>query len=359
VSRQYLNLTSAAWRQLRHNWNLPATPSYLWQTIGPGAVLSAMAAVQHSTSQEQLAKANLRDAVVVLGYWRSGTTLLHELLCLDQRFTFPTTHACMNPQHFLFSEASALARERVAAQRPMDEMEVRPGSPQEDEFALLSLGARSPYEALVIPNVLPEALKLTDPDDLSADDAKQWRELFVSFLAGVSLRGSGKPLILKSPTHGARVTTLRRLLPDARYILIVRDPVTNFESVVRMWRRMFETYAFGPIPTDDAIREAVLQDRPRFEQKLAAGVSGLPESQFTVVSYESLVSNPLAVIERIYSQLSLGDFEVVREAVASELARRTGYHAKGQLSSDAWLGRIREDWAELLAQYASLRENGQ
>jgi len=44
----------------------------------------------------------------------------------------------------------------------MDEMEVRPGSPQEDEFALLSLGARSPYEALLVPAILPESLKLTD-----------------------------------------------------------------------------------------------------------------------------------------------------------------------------------------------------
>ena len=54
----------------------------------------------------------------------------------------------------------------------MDEMEVRPASPQEDEFALLSLGARSPYESLIIPSVLPEALKLTDPRDLSPDRAK-------------------------------------------------------------------------------------------------------------------------------------------------------------------------------------------
>ncbi|HZD32715.1 MAG TPA: hypothetical protein VE779_13770, partial [Candidatus Angelobacter sp.] len=122
MSRQYLNLTSSAWRQLRRNWHLLPSPMLLWQTFGPGTVLSAMTAMQRSVSHEQLSKADLRDAVVVLGYWRSGTTLLHELLCLDNRFTFPTTHACMNPHHFLFSESSALAREGAVAQRPMDEM---------------------------------------------------------------------------------------------------------------------------------------------------------------------------------------------------------------------------------------------
>ena len=44
-----------------------------------------------------------------------------------------------------------------------------------------------------------------------------------------------RPLILKSPTHGFRVATLRELLPDARFVLIVRDPATHFESVIRMW----------------------------------------------------------------------------------------------------------------------------
>jgi hypothetical protein len=45
----------------------------------------------------------------------------------------------------------------------MDEMEVPASSPQEDELALLSLGATSPYEAVLIPAILPEALK---PQDL-------------------------------------------------------------------------------------------------------------------------------------------------------------------------------------------------
>jgi hypothetical protein len=50
----------------------------------------------------------------------------------------------MNPHHFLLSEASILSRGGSRRQRPMDEMEFHTGSPQEDEFALLALGARSP-----------------------------------------------------------------------------------------------------------------------------------------------------------------------------------------------------------------------
>jgi hypothetical protein len=327
----------------------------LWQTLAPGSLFSMMLGLQQAVNAAQLARANFDGAVLILGYWRSGTTLLHELLCLDTRYTYPTTHACMNPHHFLLTEASVLARGGPSTTRPMDEMEVRSASPQEDEFALFCLGARSPYEALVMPKILHEALQLSDPEDLSSQENKRWREIFLNFLSGVSVRGGGRPMILKSPTHGFRVSTLRELLPDARYVLIVRNPLTSFESVVRMWRKMFESYALGPIPADDEIREAVLADRPRFEAKLASSTPGLPQNRFVTIRYESLVENPLGVIEQLYGRLELLDFEPVRHALMNEVQRRRQYRAKGSLPSPAWRERIEKEWAPILEQYAALR----
>jgi hypothetical protein len=151
------------------------------------------------------------------------------------------------------------------------------------------------------------------------------------------------------------VSTLRELLPDARFLVIIRDPVTNFESVVRMWRKMFETYAIGPIPPDDAIREAVLGDRPRFEAKLAATTADLPSNRYAAITYESLVANPVAVIEQLYQRLELGDFEPVREAIVAETKRRSGYQAKGSLPSEEWRQRINLEWAAILRVYANMR----
>jgi hypothetical protein len=352
VKRQQLNLTGAAWRQLRRNWSVPFAPALLWQTLVPGSMFAAMDSMQRSISSDGLAKANLTGAVVILGYWRSGTTLLHELLCLDPRYTFPTTHACMNPHHFLLTEQAALARDQPGVRRPMDDMEVRAGSPQEDEFALLSLGARSPYEALLVSEHLPEALKLADPRDLTPAEEIRWHEVFLNFLRGVSMRGAGRPVILKSPTHGFRVTTLRELLPDARFVLIVRDPMINFESVIRMWHTMFETYSTSDrIPADDEIREAVLADRPRFEAKLDAGTAGLPSNRFAVLTYERLIENPSTAVEQLYNQLDLGDFKAVQPVIEAEIQRRRDYRALGKMPSPEWQQRIATAWREVFAKY--------
>ena len=77
-----------------------------------------------------------KHPVFVLGHWRSGTTLLHELLVCDPRHTYPDTFSCFAPNHFLLSRRLfawwlwALMPHR----RPMDNMSVGFDSPQEDEW---------------------------------------------------------------------------------------------------------------------------------------------------------------------------------------------------------------------------------
>src|SRR5262249_7520425 len=49
-------------------------------------------------------RTQIKDApIFIVGHWRSGTTLLHELLVLDARYTYPTTFECLCPNHFLAS----------------------------------------------------------------------------------------------------------------------------------------------------------------------------------------------------------------------------------------------------------------
>src|SRR5437016_2758103 len=50
------------------------------------------------------ATAITKAPIFILGHWRSGTTLLHELLVLDPRHTFPDTYHCFDPCHPLITE---------------------------------------------------------------------------------------------------------------------------------------------------------------------------------------------------------------------------------------------------------------
>src|SRR5690242_20400876 len=61
--------------------------------------------VQDVLFSDAVRRTPIRESpLFILGHWRTGTTLLHELLILDERHSFPTTYECLEPNHFLLTE---------------------------------------------------------------------------------------------------------------------------------------------------------------------------------------------------------------------------------------------------------------
>ena len=123
-------------------------------------------AVQSLLYQRRIAATAIEESpIFILGHWRSGTTYLHELMALDPALCAPTTYECFAPKHFLIS-AWFFTRLgwMLPKLRPMDDMPLGWDLPQEDEFALMTMGVGSPYETMAFPNhrpVRPEFVNLT------------------------------------------------------------------------------------------------------------------------------------------------------------------------------------------------------
>ena len=76
--------------------------------------------------------------IFILGHWRSGTTLLHNLMTLDPEVTFPNLYQCLYPGHFLLTEnvMAPLTSWLLPKTRPMDNIPTSWKAPLEDEMAL-------------------------------------------------------------------------------------------------------------------------------------------------------------------------------------------------------------------------------
>ena len=345
----YLNLTARAWRQLRRSWRLPATLPVLIQAHLMGPARSLMAALQAWTVGRPHRALDQVEAVFILGFWRSGTTLLHELMATDENFAYPTSYACFHPHHFLFSQRFATNSGEV--RRPQDQVMTGWRTPQEDEFALLCLGARSPYEGLIAAADFASAMKLADPEDLPTDDARRWERLFLRFFRAVWRAGGKRALVLKSPTHSYRVRTLRRLVPNARFVLLVRDPYEIFESMMKTYRAFSLRYGLVPGLPNRELREMILAERLRCEEKLRTGLSGLGSDRLAVVKYEELIADPVATVETIYRQFGLPQFERIRPRLVEKArALRSSPRMAANLSSP-WRDRLKLAWAEIFDRY--------
>ncbi len=287
----------------------------------------------------------------IIGHWRSGTTFLHELMVLDDRFSYPTTYQCFAPYHFLLTER-VIARYLgflLPRQRPMDNMLAGWDRPQEDEFALLTMGVRTPYRRMAFPNHPAVDLEYLNMEGIAPQQLQQWSEALLQFVRTLTLRHQRR-VILKSPTHTGRVRLLSELFPGAQFIHITRHPYALFPSTRRLWQSL-DAVQGCQIPQDRNLDEYVFEALLRMYEGLESQRRAIAESQIIDIRYEDLVADPMQVLQRIYRQLDLGDFERVRGVFQSYIVSQRDYQTNRHQLDAELRERIERRWADYFERY--------
>ncbi|KQV47054.1 hypothetical protein ASC95_26475 [Pelomonas sp. Root1217] len=265
---------------------------------------STWATINRRLSEARVVQAPpLVPPLLIVGPWRSGTTVMHELLTAATGLPTPLTWQCMNASAFQLLPAPP---QRSGVARPMDGLEISALSPQEDEFALLTLGVDSAYRGFLMPERLPELRHTLDPAYWEAK-AHHWMPRFERFLAGVLATGghAGQRLILKSPNHTFRLPALLRRFPEAQVIWMARDASTVFHSNVKMWRAMFAEHQLTPGPEqglEDFLGEALRSSADVLNQ---LRTSGLPAQRWVICRQTELAARPRETLRHVMDALNL------------------------------------------------------
>lgn len=290
------------------------------------ALNTVLAIAQRALRGKRIAETPLGDdPIFIIGHWRSGTTLLHELLVQDPRHSFPSTYACFAPNHFVLTGRvlPPILNVIMPMRRPMDNMPVGWDHPQEDEFALCNMGLPSPYLSMAFPNQPPHDREYLTLDGVPPADLARWKERLFWFLKCVTVTRPGR-IVLKSPPHTGRVRVLLELFPKARFVHICRDPVVLFASTVNLWKRLYRDQGLQT-PHYRDLEQRVFDDLVQMYEAFERDRGLIPSGQLCEVRYETLVADPLGEIRRVYEELRLGDFEPARPGIEKYLAAQAGY----------------------------------
>lgn len=357
MPRLWHGMTFQAWREMsRGQWvNRDLIRPGLFASVTALSLGNTlMAALSDLLFGRALEKVKIEpDPVFVLGFWRSGTTWLHQLLSNDPRFTAPTSLQVFMPETFLVLSRVMRPLERLwlPKSRPMDAVALKADTSEEDEVALAVSGAASIMRALSYGN-LNDPRVTWDIDSLPEADLDHWRRTWMRFLTKVQYRAPSKQLLLKSPGHTMRIREVLRQFPNARFIHIIRDPYAVAASYLFSSEAMTATQTVLKVmPTEAEQLDGALRVLPEFHRAFEAQKHLIPEGRYTQIRYEALSKDPKAVLRGAYEDLGLDSFGDLEPGLDRMIEARRGYRAGRPALDPVLARRIETDWYEYFERY--------
>ncbi|MBL4918481.1 sulfotransferase family protein [Szabonella alba] len=352
IGHNYLTgITFGAWCRLLWQNGFAISPVYLHRAAAitlASLSNSVLAGVEHLRFARRIDAVEItRPPLFILGHWRSGTTLLHELLAQDDvQFQTPNTYQVVNPHTFLTTEnfTTRMFPWLVPPRRPMDNMALSFTSPQEDEFAPLLMTLTSLYLGMSFPRRAAHYERYLTFQDVDRAEVEAWKAAFLRFCRKITLH-SPRAVLLKSPPHTARIRTILEMFPDARFVHIHRNPYDVFQSQ----RHFFDTagwYTYLQRPDLAALDEAILTRHEAMYDAYYADLPLIPPGHLHEIRFDQLEADPVAGIAGVYQALSLPGFAGFEPRLRAYVATLKGYRKNSFAPLDATTrARVAERWA--------------
>ena len=268
------------------------------------------------------------QVIVILGYYRSGTTHLHNLMSCDRRSVTPRWYQCLAGQGYLlvWTLSRYLLVPFLGRTRPQDRVGFGTEWPGEDDFALATWGGCSSLPGRhVFPSVWDDWKRWHDLRELTESERETWRSLTRRFVYKMTRGRTDRVVLLKTPSHTARVGELDRLFEGrVRFVHLVREPGAVIDSNVRMMHAL-RHHALEDLPDVQTIRDRIVEEYDATERKCAQELESLGDKQWVRVRFKDLRNDPMGTLQSIYNGLGLDFDERTARSVRAYLGSLGSY----------------------------------
>ena len=272
----------------------------------------------------EIAAEEVRRPLIITGFPRTGTTILHAILAQDPRHRVPLTWETMYPSppprraNYHRDRRIGLSAGQLSLMNGLAPAFKR----------IHPIGAQLPQECLVLSSISFESYQFQTMYDvpsyqawLDEQDLRRSYEGHKFFLQNLQWRCPGDRWVLKAPAHVFGLNALFATYPDAGVVMTHRAPsevIGSLCSLTAVLRGAF---------SERVDRAAVGREMTeRFAQGMhlaleARDAGRVPADRFLDVDYRELVRDPLATVEKIYSHFGIEWCPKAAEKMSTFLAR--------------------------------------
>jgi len=286
---------------------------------------SAAALCENVCYRRRIEQTTIEPPIFVLGVWRSGTTLLQNLLCVDRRFGYANYFQVFYPSTFLATEAflPKILGLFLPKSRLQDNVFVSPSEAAEDEVATALLTHQSMLLSWVFFRNQAFYDRLLTYRNATAGEIADWQAALQLFMKKLTLK-QRRPLVLKSPGHTGRIRLLLEMFPEAKFVHIHRNPYTVYQSSEHTFRLAASFMALQR-PNFENAQERNLRQYAELCEAFFEERDLIPAGNLHEVRFEDLEADPLAEMAKLYEALDLPKFAEVRDDLAAYVEGLKGY----------------------------------
>ena len=270
------------------------------------------------TNHPEIKDQEIKRPLIIVGFPRTGTTLLHNLMCCYPGVRIPyfweiTGHTSLPPEQNQERIKNVdMAMEGfygiVPKMRAIHNMKAMW---PEECVHLFQNSFFNPYFTLYAP--LTSFFEYIMQAD--ATPHYQYYRLQLQYL---QWKSPGAPWVLKSPMHMFYLDTLLEIFPDANVVMTHRKPEEFLASMCSMYAVM-QRVLTQSMKCDKigAVQSHMMETA--LDRAMAARHK-IPASQILDINFRELVSNPLEMVKSIYSHFGYPEKEEHEQAMKAWLA---------------------------------------
>lgn len=267
-----------------------------------------------------------QDPIFVIGHWRSGTTHAQHLLSKDPNHQTLNLFEMIFADQFIVTELWLLPllnwfikrfRLKYTFQRTALDLTL----PGEFDPALCALGSRQAY---TWGHLFPKSFELWMQRNLFIVSGEHELEDYDYLIRKLSFYSKNKRIVVKSPGDTARLSSLIKRYPNARFVYMERPTFETICSTQYLWTSILKENSLQQ--TDEhVVHEQILVTYTEIMKRYHSDKTNITMNQLHAVTLAELHKQPEKMLIELYERLSLGVYpaEAIKSYIDSNQAHQT------------------------------------
>ena len=293
------------------------------------------------------------DPLFILGHWRSGTTFVHNIFAQDKHFGYTTTYQTVFPHYVMALQGffKPTMGWLMPDKRPTDSMELAPDLPQEEEFAINNSCPFNYYNFWFFPEKMNEYCdRYLTFKAITPKEEQAFKDNFEKLVKISLWNTNGTQYLSKNPPHTGRLKTMSELFPNAKYIFLMRNPYTVFESTRSFYTNTIKPLELHSIPLEQ-MEQNILRNYMELYRAYKEQKKYVPEGNIYEVRFEDIEQDALGITEKIYRDLNIPGWEEARPAIEKYIGGKKGYKKNKYNYDPRTVELVNQHWGEVLDEW--------